>query len=160
MAETLKTTLEAFKDALTGNAALATWCQAIYGRQVNVYVNRDMRNPPGEAECPYILIQPVAAYYGRGATTKTMQFDMVCCVNDDTEQINAEIGAKEYSGVQAVIDLLDLAVAAIAAVDTGNALLQDIQAEFETIEFFPFFMAGAPISLVEPLPLGADRVTL
>jgi hypothetical protein len=160
MAETLKTTLETFKDALTASSALSTWCQAIYGRQLTVYVNMDARNPPGEADCPYILIRPVAAIYGRGARDKTMQYDLLCCVNDETEQINAEIGAEEYSGVQAVIDFLDLAVAAIAATDTGNALLQDIQAEFETIEFFPFFMAGCPLTLVEPFPLGATRTTL
>lgn len=160
MAETLKTTLETFKDALTANAALSTWCQAIYGRQLTVYVNMDARNPPGEEQCPYILIRPTAAVYGRGASQKTMMYDLLCVVNDTSEQINAEIGAEEYSGVQAVIDFLDYAVAAIAAADTGNALLQDVQAEFETIEFFPFFMAGCPLTLVEPYPLGAARTTL
>jgi len=160
MTVSFKTTLESFKDALTSNAALAAWCHGVYGRAPRVYVNIDLRDPPGEADCPYLLLTPVAARYGRAATQKMMEFDMLCCTHDEEFVLDPETNAVQYLGVQRSMDLLDYAVAALAAVSTGNALLQEITAEFETIEYFPFFMVGCPIALVEPLTLTADRVTL
>ena len=160
MTVSLKTTLKSFKDALSRNAALTAWAHSNYGRAQRVYVNIDLRNPPGELNCPYALLRPLAATYGRAATQKTMDYELMCCLYDEAWTLDPETNAVEYAGVQRCMDMLDLAVAAIAAVDTGNALLQQISAEFETIEFFPFFMAGAPISLVEPLPISAARTTL
>lgn len=160
MTEALKTTLETFKDALSQRAAISSWATAAYGHGHKVFVNIDIRNPPGAADCPYIMLRPVVARYGRGVTEKRMEFEMLCCLYDEAAQTNAETNVVEYAGVQKTLDFLDLAVAAIGAVSTGNALLQDVTADFETIEFFPFFMAGCPLVLVEPLTLGADRLTL
>jgi hypothetical protein len=156
----LKTTIEAFKDALSVNAALTAWAQAAYGRTQKIYVNIDVRKPPGEEDCPYIMLRPTAARYGRGLSEKTINIEMLCCLYDEEFVQDPETNAVEYFGIGNSMDMLDLAVAAIAAVSTGNALLQDVDAEFETIEFFPFFMAGCPITLVEPITLGAVRTTL
>lgn len=160
MAESLKTTLESFKDALSVNAGLTAWSKAAYGRAHRVYVNIDARKPPGAEDCPYVMIRPVAARYGRGVTEKLMEFEMVCWLYDEAFSQDPETNAIEYAGVQRSMDMLDHAVAALAALSTGNALLQDISAEIETIEFFPFFVVGCPIMLVEPLTLGAVRTTL
>lgn len=160
MTVSFKTTLESFKDALSRNAALTAWAHAAYGKAQRVYVNIDMRNPPGELNCPYVLLRPLMASYGRAATQKTMDYELMCSIYDENWTLDPETNAVEYAGVQRCMDMLDLVVAAIAAVNTGNALLQQISAEFETIEFFPFFMAGCPISLVEPLTISADRTTL
>lgn len=160
MTQSLKTTIEAFKDALTINAGLTDWAQARYGRSHKVYVNIDTRQPPGESDCPYIMLRPTAARYGRGASQKIINIDMLCCLYDEEFVLDPETNAVEYYGIGNSMDMLDLAVAAIAAVGTGNSLLQDVEAEFETIEFFPFFMAGCPLTLVEPITLGADRLTL
>lgn len=160
MTEALKTTIEAYKDALSHNAALQAWGKAKYGRHCRVYVNIDVRQPPGEDDCPYLTLRPIACRYGRGMSEKIIEIEMVCFLHDDTYRLDPETNAVEYNGVQATMDMFDLAVAAIAGVSTGNSLLQEISAEFETIEFFPFFMAGCPIMLVEPIPLGTTRTTL
>lgn len=160
MTESLKTTLENFKDALSVNASLTAWSKASYGRAHNIYVNIDSRQAPAAEDCPYIMLRPVAARYGRGVSEKAMEFELVCFLYDEAFAQDPETNAIEYRGVQKIMDMLDYAVAAVAGVSTGNALLQDVSAEFETIEFFPFFMAGCPIMLVEPLTLGAVRTTL
>lgn len=160
MAESIKTTLESWKDALSTDSDLTAWAKAYYGRAHKVYVNIDERNAPGEADCPYIQLRPTACRYGRGVTEKWMEFEMVACLHDENFAQDPETNAVEYFGVQKVMDMVDLAVAAVAAVDTGNALLQDIAVEIETIEFFPFFLAGCPLILIEPFTLGATRTTL
>ena len=160
MTQSLLTTIESFKDALTIDSALTAWSQGAYGRAQKVYVNIDVRNPPGESDCPYILLRPVSAAYGRGVSQKTLNIELLCCLYDEEFVQDPETNAVEYYGVVNCMQMLDLAVAAIAAVDTGNSLLQDIEAEFETIEFFPFFMAGCPLTMAEPITLGAVRTTL
>jgi hypothetical protein len=160
MTQSLKTLIENYKDALTQSATLQNWSNAHYGRCCRVYVNIDARNPPGEDDCPYVMLRPTACRYGRGVREKTTQIEMVCCLHDDTFRLDAETRALEYRGVQKCMDMLDLAVTAVAAVNTGNALLQDIEVEIETIEFFPFFMLGCPLTLVEPLTIGATRTSL
>jgi len=160
MAVSAKTTLEAWKDALSTNSALTAWAKAYYGRAHKVYINIDERNGPGQDDCPYIQLRPMSARYGRGVTEKIMEFEMVACLHDESFAQDPETNAVEYFGVQKVMDMVDLAVAAIAAVSTGNALLQDIAVEIETIEFFPFFLAGCPLVLIEPFTLGATRTTL
>ena len=160
MAESIKTILEAFKDALSQNAAILAWSQAAYGRAHKVYVGIDSRNPPAEADCPCIRFEPVFCQYGRGVTQKISNFAMWAELYDEEFVQDPETNAVQYLGVQRMMDLLDLAVAALAAVDTGNALLQDIAAEFETVENFPFFIVGAPLTLVEPFTLGSVRTTL
>lgn len=160
MAESVKTILESWKDALSVNTALTAWSKAYFGRAHKVYINTDERNGPGQEDCPYIQLRPVASRYGRGVTEKMSEFELVCCLHDESFAQDPETNAVEYFGVQKIMDMVDLAVAALAAVSTGNALLQDISVEIETIEFFPFFMAGCPIMLVEPFTLGGTRTTL
>lgn len=156
----VNTTLSAIAAALAANTALSAWATTNYGRVPKIYINIDDRNPPGEAEAPYILLYPAAARYGRGAREKTIELQLVACVFDDDFKTYTDTDIIEYTGVQNCVELLDLAVTAIATVNTGNALLQDISAEFDTITAFPFFMAWAPITYVEPLCMGADRLAL
>lgn len=156
----INTTLQAIAAALAADSALSAWSVAAYGRVPKIYINIDVRNPPGEAECPYIVLYPAAARYGRGATEKTIELSMLTAVFDTAFRTYADSDIIEYKGVQNCIDLMDLAVAAIAVVATGNALLQSVEPVFETIENFPFFMGEAPIIYVEPLTLGADRLSL
>jgi hypothetical protein len=156
----VNTTLLALAAGLAANTALSAWATTNYGRVPKIYINIDERNPPGETECPYVLLFPTAARYGRGVREKTIELQMVTCLFDATFRTYTDTDIIEYKGVQNCVELLDLAVNAIAAIATGNALLQDVAAEFDTIEAFPFFMALAPITYVEPLCLGADRLAL
>jgi hypothetical protein len=154
----LNTTLRAIAAGLAANSALSSWSTTNYGRVPKIYINIDDRNPPGEAQCPYILLYPTA-WHG-GMAEKTIDLDMIACVHDSTFRTYTDSDIIEYNGVQNVIELLDLAVNVVAGVNVANALLNEIHAEFDTISAFPFFMALAPITYVEPLCLGADRLAL
>lgn len=160
MAESAKTVLEAYKDALSQSATIRAWCEAAYGRAQKVYVGIDGRQPPEAADCPFIWLEPVSCSYGRGVTEKITQLALYIETYDEEYVQDPETNAVQFLGVQRCMDLLDLAVAAIAAVSTGNALLQDIRVEFETVESFPFFMVACPLMLAEPFTLGATRTTL
>jgi hypothetical protein len=156
----VNTTISAIAAALAADAALSAWSTAAYGRVPKIYISIDDRDPPGEAESPYILLYPSMARYGRGMTEKMIELQMVACIFDAAFKTYADTEIIEYKGVQNCIEMLDLAVNAIAAVNAGNALLQSVEAEFDTIGAFPFFMAWAPITYVEPLCMGADRLAL
>ena len=153
-------TLRTFAEALADNAALTAWAQAAYGRKQRIKINYDLRNPPGAADCPYVALYPQVMRLGTGQTRKLAQSRMELCLYDESLRIYADDTMTEYAGVQNIIDFMQLAIRAIETTDLGNALLELLEPAFETIESFPFFLAGLPLAITEDYVLGADRLAL
>jgi hypothetical protein len=157
---TVATFIQAAAQALAADSALTAWAQATYGRPQKVYINIDLKNPPGQADCPYVILRPATARIGNAQAQKLAQLEMVCCLYDESFRTYAEDAITEYNGVQRLCELIQLAIRALAALDIGNALLNLLEPDFDTIESFPFFMAGLPLAITEDYVLGADRLEL
>jgi len=84
----------------------------------------------------------------------------VCSLYDESFRTYADEAIIEYNGVQNIVDFLQLSIRALASADLGNALLKLLEPAFETIEAFPYFMAGLPLSITEDYVLGVDRLAL
>jgi len=153
-------TLRTFAEALADDAALTAWAQAAYGRKQRIFINYDLRNPPGAADCPYVALYPEILRLGTGQTRKLAQLQLELCLYDESLRIYADDSITEYAGVQNIIDFMQLAIRAVQASDLGNALLEMLEPAFETIESFPFFVAGLPLAITEDYVLGADRLAL
>ena len=85
---------------------------------------------------------------------------MVCCLYDEESFLNPDAGVVEHRGGRRLCEFMELALRALDAAAAGNELLGLIEAELESIESYPFFMAGAPITLTEDYTLSADRLAL
>ena len=153
-------TLRTFAEALADDAALTAWAQAAYGRKHRIFINYDLRNPPGEADCPYVALYPEILRLGTGQTRKLTQFAMEVCLCDESLRIYADDTVEEHAGVQNIVDFMQHAIRALETIDLGNALLELLEPAFDTIESFPFFSAGLPLAITEDYVLGADRLAL
>lgn len=153
--------IDAFKTALATDAALLAWAQGQYGRPHVVHVyGLDERQPPGAADCPYIALQPSVSRTGQAQTRRERQFELLFGIFDEQYADDPVTHVREYRGGRNLCIFIELALQALGAQDVGNELLGEIEAQFESVEFFPIFLAGLPFTLSEDLVLSADRLAL
>ena len=136
------------------NADLGAWSTVTYGRTHEVFINIDRRNPPGEDNCPYVVLYPISKNVGSGESVKRHGFEIICCVNDDSSRTHAETNVTEYEGVQNIETFRKKVETIIDGTDIGGAFVETVDIEYETIEMFPFMMAGMVVSIHEDWSFG------
>lgn len=152
----INTLLETFKDALTQDSALSSWCIAVYGQTHKVYINIDVNSPPAETDCPYFVLYPASKSAGPQTARKRHGLVMVCCLYDDSSLTNVETNVVEYKGVKRLETLRKKGENALAAADIDPAVIDTLDIEYDTIESFPFMMAGTEVAVGQAHLIGAD----
>lgn len=149
----INTLTDILKTAIAEDSALIDWCEANYLLH-SVWVNMDLTDPPAESACPYIVIYPVGKQVGERQTPKHHIFEIVCCLYDagSTTSGNTTV----YDGVANLESLRKLVETAIVDTDIGNAWVSSIQIEYETIENFPFLLAGMTVEILEEVCIGGN----
>lgn len=146
-----------FAEAVAESNIIKTWCQIAYSSDHSVYAGMDVRNPPGDDDCPYVVLYPVRKQVGQHQREKFHEIEVVGCLYDDTVRSHAGVAnLTEYTGVQNIEAFRKLIESAIAGVDIGNLTLSVIAVDYEMIESFPFFMCGMVIEVWEGVTIGSD----
>jgi len=146
-----------FAEAVAQDADLKTWCQINYSSDQAVYAAMDVRNPPGDTDCPYVILYPVRKEFGQHRREKLHEIEVVGCLHDTTTRSHAGVSnLTEYTGVQNIETYRKLIEDAIAGVDIGNLTLAVIAVDYEMIESFPFFMCGIVVQVWEGVTIGGD----
>lgn len=138
------------------NAGLLAWSKVTYGQDHKVYINIDRRNPPGEDDCPYVVIYPITKNVGSAESAKKHGLEMVCCIHDDASRTHAETNVTEYEGVQNIETFRKKVEGILDDTDLGDAFIETVDIEYDTIEMFPFMMAGMVVSIHEDWSFGDD----
>lgn len=136
---TLRTTL---RDAILGDTATQTWCNTNYGRVHKVYGSIDTREPPAEDQYPIVHIFPITMSGGYDLDRAEYELGVVCGINDSALKTGLDDNAVEYQGVGNIETFRQKVEAAIAAAIPANYFLSEMSADYEVIEFFPFFIVG------------------
>ncbi len=150
----INTLLGNLATAISTNAALSAWCNTTYGHAHKVYVNLDHRNPPGDADCPFVVLYPISKSAGMGTSVKRHTFEVDCCIYDDTTRTTGQV--LEYNAIRRVEEFRKLIETAIASADTGDGLIETVEIEYSVVEAFPFAWAGMVIEINENFTMGAD----
>ncbi len=153
----INTLTTALRTAIDGSAALATWCSSNYGQDISIYVNLDLTDPPGESNCPYVVIYPVGKQVGEMVTPKRHNYEIICCIYDATSTTTDNV--VEFTGVANIESLRKLIETALVGAEMGCAWISEINVEYETMENFPFIMAAMGIEISEDVLIGGDYLT-
>ena len=146
-----------FAEAVAADEAIKIWTQANYTADHRVYVGLDVRNPPGEDDCPYVVLYPVKKQFGQHRLEKLHEIEVVGCIHDTALRAHEGISnIREYAGVQNIEVFRKLNETSIAGVDIGNLTLSVIVVDYEMIESFPFFMFGMVVEVWEGVTIGSD----
>lgn len=166
--------------AVAGDSALETWCQAKYGQSVSVYVGMDMRNPPGEDDYPLVHIVASGKVAGQSLAAIDHRFSVVCGVHDTRSESSTDAwtdhagdiwvdeggdvwvdhetnaGIVQSYGVTYVEELRALVQTAITGAVPAGCWVERIEVDYESVEMYPFFLAGMEITVSQPVYQGGD----
>jgi hypothetical protein len=155
----INTLLDDLSNAIAVDSETATWCQSTYGRDHQVYVNLDDREPPAASGCPYVTLWPDSKKVGRGIGQKQHTIEVVCVIHDESSRTRSEDNVIEYEGVKRLETFRKHVETAIAAVDMGNALLDELDIEYDPVSEFPFMAADMVITITDEWTIGSDPLT-
>lgn len=155
----ISTLIDTIKTALANDAAVDNWANLTYGQTHTTYVNIDIRNPPGEDDCPYIVFYPTSKTMGSKSARKQHRFDVICCIHDSESETNPESNIVEYKGVVRIWEFRKLVEDALDGMSIGNALIDLVEVEYDTMDSFPFMIAAVAVDIGEEHLIGANPLS-
>lgn len=154
-----KTLIDTIKSAIAHDNEIGVWSEINYGRIHKTYVNIDSRNPPGIDDCPYVVFYPTAKIVGPGTFKKRHNIDVVCCIHDDQAETNAENNIIEYKGVGRIWEFRKLVETALSGMDVGRLVIDLVEAEYDTIESFPFMLVSMSMEIGQEHLIGTSALS-
>jgi len=172
------TLLRAVRNAVKTDGDTATWCRAQYDRVHRVYVGMDVRNPPGSDRYPLVHIFPRSKSSGYDAPQQSVVVGVTCGIHSAAFEQQWTPGwlssadgwldssdawlieAIQYAGIEDVETFREYVEAAITGASfTGNIYVAGVDTNYETIEFFPYFLATMEMRFAEHMSMGDDPFT-
>lgn len=146
-----------FIETIAVDADVIAWCQENYGKKHSVHSSFDSRNLPGQDDCPMVVVYPLRKYTGEGVTTRHHEIQVVVHVyNTGTRSHPSIDNIVDYDGNDNVEIFRKLVETVIAGIDIGNALIMELSADYDIIQYFPLFSIGMVTDIVEEYTLGTD----
>jgi hypothetical protein len=146
-----------FAEAVAEDITIKAWCQIHYSSDHKVYVGIDMRSPPQESDCPYVILYPERKELGQHRREKFHEFEIISCLYDTSARSHAGVSnLVEYTGIQNIETFRKMVEDAVSGVDIGNLAMAFVAVDYETIESFPFFMCGMVVQIWEGVTIGSD----
>jgi len=143
----INTLMENLREALHDDEALQVWSNVHYGSYHKVYVGIDTRNPPGEDDYPLVHLFPIEKTVGYEMDAQDHVIGVTCGIHDTATLTLARENLVEYRGMTYIEEFRKLAETAIAGADIGTLRIDALRIEYETVEFFPYFLATMEITM-------------
>lgn len=148
--------MDLFATTLAGTAALDAWCQTNFTKDAAIFVGFDVREPPGKAHAPFIVIQPGAAMEGDEVGMYQYNISVDWGVVVETTTTTGQV--KEVDGLAKVDEMGRIILDAIRSA-SSNVVLSSWTYTVEPVEFFPMILAGLDLTLNVPHLIGG-QITL
>lgn len=152
----INTLIDSLAESIASDTDVLSWSNSTYNRDHQVMVSIDTRTPPGEDECPFVIIYPISKVAGQGISSKAHSIEVDCCIYDDTEDSWSGSNVKGFSGVKRIETFRKLIETAIVKTNIGNGIFNQFDIEYDTIESFPFHWAGMIVDISEDWVTGSD----
>ena len=148
------TLLHNLRNAVHDDSDTQTWCTANYGRNHKVLVGVDTRKPPAEASYPLVHLFLVKKTGGYELNEQSFIIGATCGIFNSELATTGKANVVEYQGIEHVETFRKYVENAIAGVDTGDLIIATLDIDYETIEFFPFFLVNMEIRFADEYVFG------
>jgi hypothetical protein len=150
----MNTLLTTIRDAIHDNSATQTWCTANYTRNHKVYVGIDTREPPNEDAYPIVHLFPMNKIEGYSLEEQQHGMGVTCGIHNATLRTTGKTNVVEYTGMQDIETFRKLVEAAITGTAIADIRIDSLNIDYETVEFFPFFLANMEVNFVHDYAQG------
>jgi len=144
------------RDAISGSDAIMAWAGINYDREVSVFVGLDERDPPRSDQYPAVHILPTSRGGDMTPGDDTYTVSIISGVHDESPMVlvPGTDHVYEMQGPVRLEEFVDLIVAELRDVGADDLFLRGVSVEYETVEFFPFFLAEITAIFDRPLEPG------
>ena len=152
----ITTLLDTLRDAIHDDSATQTWATTNYTRNHKVYVGVDTRKPPDTDEYPLVHLFPTGKTGGYELERTDHVIGCTAGVYNAGSRTTGKTNAVELTGMADIESFRKLVETAIAAAIPANHTLEVVAVEYETVEFFPFFLATMEMTISHDYAQGDD----
>ena len=152
----MTTLLDAIRDAIHDDAAVLAWCDAAYTRAHRVFVGVDARHPPDENMYPLVHVFPVSKTGGYEVVTQGHQVAVTCGIYEAADRETSKDYVTEKLGVSYLEAFRKLVETAVVGCDISDHRIDRMEVEYETLEYFPFFLCNMTFTIVWDFAQGDD----
>ena len=148
--------LNEYRSVILEDPAVKAWCQLNYSRSANVFVGVNTNNPPDENEYPLVHLFPVEKDVGIEADEKLHVIGCTCGVHVDGDAENVYEDGHKLKGIVHLEEFRNLVQAALVRSEVSGVYISRIRSEYETVDFYPFFLVGMELSVKQPTAFRDD----
>ena len=151
----LQSIVEKWRDAIKNSAAISSFCQEKYGKDLTLFVGFNGKHPPQGHDCPYVVIFPGSKTEGLGEPEYQYMVSLGWAIKQDA--VTVTDGVHEVLGVKESDQLGQLLYGAIAEA-SANYPVTHAEYDIETQTFFPQFPGRIDAVISVPVTMGANLV--
>lgn len=140
-----------WRDKLAQSPEIVNYCQEKYGKAPTIYVGVNLKKPPTENDCPYIVILPGASREG-----ETEQNEYVVNIGwaIRNDRIITVGNIQELAGIAEVSKFGELILDAVVEANPSYPVTQIITS-IEPVEFFPQLVGEMELTIEIDQVIGA-----
>jgi len=132
--------LTTLRDALATDTALTSWANTTYSNSQTVFLGVDDRNPPTDDEYPALHIYPLSRSGELCPGGDRMTIGIAIGVYDIRSYATGT-NTKTLPGIAALEEGISLIKDVIMATTTGENFVNTLEITYETVDFYPYFLA-------------------
>jgi len=144
----------ALRDGIASDSALLSWAALHYGREHQVWTGVDARNPPDESQYPLCHIYPRSRSGEHNPGEDVYTVRLVLGVHDAGAAVPQPDNSIQPDGIIRLDEFTTMAQEAARTIAAGLDpliwFLAGVSVEYETVEFYPFFLAEMELSFIRP----------
>lgn len=151
--------VQKLRDLLSADTGdFADWCSTNLGQLPGVYVGIDVRDPPGEEQCPFVVVRPGVNREGEDQ----QEYDVAVSVDWGILSGDADVSGRvtEYAGLYTIDGFGRVIWECLTAGISEQVSLSRSEYELSPIEFFPMLLGGMDITITVPYLVGADQIEM
>lgn len=140
------------RDAIKSASAISTWCNTNYSKGHTIYIGYDEQNPPGQANCPIIVISPVEQNRSLDANYGPMIIEIGYGIYDETKSTSGNVTT--YKGIENILAFRAAVEGVLFGLrpttSLGGAWIEGAHEMIEAIEAFPWFISNVQYTFKNP----------
>ena len=157
---------DALVAAVAATAALATWCDLHFDRDVTVFDGIDRMQLPDQGDAanssagdyPFVALEVTEKMQGRSTDEEALSVSVFCALLDDSPYEDGDIdNVKKLPGIAKREAFRTLVLAAVIGASIDNGYVQTVESVNLPVEYFPEFAVDMTVTIARPYAFRENR---
>lgn len=144
-----------FITAVASDSSTDEWALRYFGKQISVFVDLQSGELPTAAEMPYIIIHTPEAIKDQNRRSNEYLLALDIALDKDSLAIRTENNVEQPAGIELILDLVTLVIAAVKAALPANTTF-GYRMSADTLGSLPQIYGYVDLTFTEEITIGTD----